>query len=197
VGSIIVVCRSFGEYLSFSILKKMLDLLNQMLSSMINSIVTSLQPKLQPLLGAYESVALLNFPGMTPAARFGLCIMGQVITTAITVRERQGDKKYYWLHSLLLVILNGFGGGIVAFMMIGLPPIIASNDLIIPLCVLFWYLTHYLGMCPVLSFPPIKVLLFSTHSTHEISPTDLMRMFSIRSYGPCSPCSLEPTLYVI
>jgi uncharacterized membrane protein YeiH len=50
----------------------------------------------------------------------------------------QGDNKLYWLHSLLLVVITGFGGGMVAFVMIGKPPIIVGNEFIVPACILVW-----------------------------------------------------------
>ena len=42
----------------------------------------------------------------------------------------------------MLTVLTGFGGGIMAPMMVGKPPLIFQNELIIPFCVLFWYLCN-------------------------------------------------------
>jgi uncharacterized membrane protein YeiH len=48
-------------------------------------------------------------------------------------------SKFYWAHSLVLVILTGFGGAFVAPMMLGKPPIPIANDIVVPIVILIWY----------------------------------------------------------
>lgn len=128
---------------------------------------------LQPMVSAYESLVLLKFSALSFPG-FALCILGQTISTCMNVRAMQLDNRYYWLHSLLLVVLTGFGGGIAGFMMLGKPPIIVTNELIIPTCIICWYATHYLGLCPLLALPPFKLIwttfasLFRTHAICNI-----------------------------
>ena len=67
------------------------------------------------------------------------------INAALAVYSSQlknNGKKIYWLQSLVLVIITGFGGGIIGPMLIGKPSMITSNDNIIALCILWWYLVH-------------------------------------------------------
>ena len=55
-----------------------------------------------------------------PIPGMALCIIGHTIACAIKTRESQGEKRYYWLHSLVLVVLNSFGGGIIAYSLLGM-----------------------------------------------------------------------------
>ena len=133
----------------------------------------------------YKAIVLLKFP-----YGFVWCIAGAAITTAIKVREIQGKDRFYWLHSLILTVITGFGGGMVAFVMLGKPPIIVTNEWIVPICVVAWYATHYLNFVPVLSIEPVKLAvivltcLFRTHSVSNIvalanktlSPSDFYHM---------------------
>lgn len=70
----------------------------------------------------------------------------------------------------MLVILSGFGGGFLSPVFIGKPIMPAVNDAILPVCILAWYMTHYLNLQPFLTWKPVKVLwtvflaLFRTHS---------------------------------
>lgn len=131
----------------------MLEILTNMLTSRIHETIVFLQP----MVSAYESLVLLKFTALSFPG-FALCILGQTISTCMNVRAMQLDNRYYWLHSLLLVVLTGFGGGIAGFMMLGKPPIIVTNEIILPICVICWYATHYLGLCPLLALPPFKLI---------------------------------------
>lgn len=67
-------------------------------------------------------------------------------------------------------MLAGFGGGTLAPILIGQPCILATNDTIIPLSILAWYLTHYMGFQSLFTLYPVRVIvhvfvaLFRTHS---------------------------------
>jgi len=69
-----------------------------------------------------------------------------------------GKQPLYWLHSLVLVVLTGFGGGILAPIMIGKPALPFSNEAIVPLCILAWYLTHYAGLQKFFTWLPVKIV---------------------------------------
>ena len=64
--------------------------------------------------GLYKYFVLLKFP----LAALAILIANATVS-ATRVRGMQKDKKLYWLHSLLLVILTGFGGGCMGPMMLG------------------------------------------------------------------------------
>ena len=96
---------------------------------------------------------------------------GHVINATMGVHASFiGKPRPYWLHSLVLVVVTGFGGGMIAPLLIGKPSAIMTNDLIIPLCVLSWYSIHYLGLYNVLNWKPIKIVwglylaIFRAHS---------------------------------
>jgi len=93
----------------------------------------------------------------------------------VCAQQDAEGKKYYWLHSLSLTILTGFGGGIIAPMMINKPPLIFQNDLIVPFCVLFWYLCNTVPLVQqMLMSTPGKLVwglfngLFRTHTVCNI-----------------------------
>lgn len=58
--------------------------------------------------------------------------------------------------------------------MIGKPPIIVTNEYIVPMCVAVWYFTHYLGGAHLLNYTPAKIvwtvlaMLFRTHTVSNI-----------------------------
>ena len=70
------------------------------------------------------------------------------------------DKpRFYWLHSLLQVICCGFGGGIIVPVILGArPSIIFSNELVIPMTIVSWYLVNYLDFHRVFLWKPVKLL---------------------------------------
>lgn len=87
-------------------------------------------------------------------------------------------KKYYWLHSLILTVLTGFGGGMIAPMMIGKPPLFFQNELILPFCLLFWYVCSTIPRAQaMLTSTPGKIVwgtlngLFRTHAVCNIVRT--------------------------
>ena len=82
----------------------------------------------------------------------------------------KGKPKPYWLQGLAMVIFTAFLGGSVAPLLLGRPTLIASNEFVIPACVIAWYSIHYLGFHYLFALAPIKVLhaiflaLFRTHT---------------------------------
>ena len=78
-------------------------------------------------------ILLLLFPHSTAV------IVGcNALNSAATIYTTQ-KSKLYWLHSLVLVIIGGFGGGIIGPVLIGKPSIIMTNDMVIILCFISWY----------------------------------------------------------
>ncbi len=97
---------------------------------------------------------------------------------SIRIFESNKDKTpLYWLHSLVLVVLVSYGGGAIAPILIGKPSVILANDVIIPSCIICWYSVHYLGLYPILSWMPIKIIwtiilgLFRTNTVCNIVKT--------------------------
>lgn len=75
------------------------------------------------------------------------------------VRAQQKDNKYFWLYSYVLVLLNSFGGGILAPIFLGQPSLLLSNNLLVPLSALAWYLTHQVpGMQAWFTSLPVKLV---------------------------------------
>lgn len=117
--------------------------------------------------GFYEYLCLAKFPHallLMPAAN--------AINASIQVYDQNiGKPRLYWLHSLLLVIATGFGGGIIAPLLIGKPGLPFSNDCIIPICIICWYCTQYLGFAPFLKSLPVKIawsILLALFRTHTV-----------------------------
>ncbi|KAJ1398001.1 hypothetical protein B484DRAFT_458599, partial [Ochromonadaceae sp. CCMP2298] len=68
-----------------------------------------------------------------------------------------GKPKQYWLHTLVLVLFTGFGGGIITPVLLGRPSAPLANDTAIPVCLLLWYAVHYLGCYPIFQMTPVKL----------------------------------------
>lgn len=79
-----------------------------------------------------------------------------ILHGAITACAAQAGKKLYWYHSLILSIFTSFSGGCLSCMMVGKPPIILVNELIIPGCIVAWYLVQQLGCMQLFNRPMIK-----------------------------------------
>lgn len=47
--------------------------------------------------------------------------------------EKAGGKQLFWAESLVLTFFLAFGGGILAPFLLGKPPVMFVNDLIVPL----------------------------------------------------------------
>lgn len=47
--------------------------------------------------------------------------------------EKDGGKPLFWAESLVLTFMMVFGGGIIAPFLLGKPPVIFVNDLLVPL----------------------------------------------------------------
>jgi hypothetical protein len=69
-----------------------------------------------------------------------------------------GKPALYWLHSLLMVLLSGFGGGFVTPLLIGKPSSPITNDLILPISFLVWYLVHYVGLHKFFMWLPMRLI---------------------------------------
>ncbi len=127
---------------------------------------------LVPAFEFYKKLVLLKIHNIG----FPWCIAGVITATCMRLKAQEQAQKtnYYWLYSLILVVISTFGGGTVAFVMIARPPIIVGNEYIVPLCVIIWYLVFYCNISPILNSPPIKFLytffamLFRTHSVCNI-----------------------------
>ena len=103
---------------------------------------------------------------------------GNAISAATRIFEMNRSKpKLYWLHSFIWVLGNGFGGGFASPLLIGRPSIPLTNDTIVPIVIVAWYCTHYLGMQDYLMYTPVRVCwtvflaLFRTHSSCNMVDT--------------------------
>lgn len=77
----------------------------------------------------------------------------------VIVRAQQQDAPQYWLHSFTLVLLSGFGGGILTPVFLGQPSLMLANSLLVPLTAVAWYLTHHVtGGQAVLTSLPVKLV---------------------------------------
>lgn len=103
----------------------------------------------------YQAFCLLQFPHAMP-----LIVASQAVVAAERVYKNQNGANLYWLHSLILVVLTGFGGGMVAPVLIGKPPLFYQNELIVPFCIIAWYVTCVLGL-PYLYPRPSLLQYFS------------------------------------
>jgi uncharacterized membrane protein YeiH len=79
----------------------------------------------------------------------------------LVVRAQQNTTgtKLYWLHSYCLVLLSGFGGGILAPVFLGQPSMMFVNNLLVLIGALAWYLTHYVpGAQEFFTSLPVKLV---------------------------------------
>lgn len=99
------------------------------------------------------------------------------MNASIAVYEKNSvsNPSMYWLHSLLLVISAGFGGGFIAPILMGRPSLPLSNDIILPITAVAWYTTHYIpGATRLLTSKYVKTIwviflaLFRTHAVCNI-----------------------------
>jgi TRIC channel len=51
-------------------------------------------------------------------------------------------KDMYWAQSIVLTFLLCFGGGIIAPFLLGKPPVVLTNDLIVPVLLAAWFLVN-------------------------------------------------------
>ena len=109
----------------------------------VDEIFLSIQFSLVDIFSAYKSFVLLQFP------HANLCIVASnainAATTVYSLQAKNEGKKLYWLHSLILVVITGFGGGIVGPLLIAKPSVIVANDSIFTMCFLWWYITHHIS----------------------------------------------------
>lgn len=113
--------------------------------------------------------------------RWGLLcfVAGNCLNSAYNVKKRTmatpNTPEPYWFVSMLTVIINGYGGGILAPILLGKPIIPAVFDPIVPLCIAAWYITHIvpkgyqlLDWLPVKIFWTILLALFRTMTACNI-----------------------------
>ena len=116
----------------------------------------------------------------------------QALNGAVYVYAANTGKPLYWLHSLVLVLLVSFGGGIFIPPLFGKPSIIAANDSILPIVLVAWYLVFNLGAFKYLSLPVVRafhqfpVALYRTHSVIKT----LKAAFGAIPAGPYYPVPL-------
>lgn len=147
--------------------------------------------------GSYVFEMYNNFTQLKfPYAKI-LTLVGNAINCSTMSYELNNkNESLYWLHSFILVFLNGFGGGFLSSMLIGQASMPLLNDYILPIVIIAWYTTHYL---PYVQFflvsTPIRAIwsiflgLFRTHALCNIvksasiviTPT---QGYSIALFGP-------------
>lgn len=124
------------------------------------------------VLSKVQDIFLLKFPHGILSI-----VLAQSISAATKVRATQDKdgRDYYWLHALILTVLTGFGGGIIAPILIGRPPLIFQNELILTCCIASWYVVNTLpGAQRVLTSLPVRTILavfiglFRTHTVCNI-----------------------------
>lgn len=101
----------------------------------------------------YGHVAMMRFP-----FAYYICLGAFIINGAVNACASQGDKRLYWYHSLILSIFTSFFGGCISCMICMKPPIILTNELIIPGCILSWYLVQQLGCMQLFNRLTVKTV---------------------------------------
>lgn len=113
-----------------------------------------------------ESYLDLKFWGIYGKAFVFLC---HALRAALSVRGSQKTTKHYWLHSFVLVLLAGFGGGILTPLFLGRPSMMMVNNLIVLTSALAWYLTHYVdGVQAFLTTVPARMVWGFGHCLFRI-----------------------------
>ena len=80
------------------------------------------------------------------------------LLTALSCFPEPPEKRYYWFHSMLHVMLQSFGGSCLGPLMIGqLPGLVVSDKLVI-IGLVCWYVTHFTQAPEVLELVPIQCL---------------------------------------
>lgn len=135
----------------------------------------------------YEYFMLLKMPHGMAIAIFCNALGASLAVFAANA----GKEKLYWLHSLVLVVLGAFGGGLMAPIFAGRPCIPVANDLVVPACIVTWYLVHHIPyLDKLLTWTPIKFVwtafigLFRTHAiTNNVTAT--LAVLTPGAYYPC------------
>ena len=99
----------------------------------------------------------------------------QAFNGAVTVYGQYGvnvgKPPLYWLHSLVLVIMTSFSGGIITPMLLGKPSGLVANDTLLPIAIIAWYSVHYLGLYKVFTWAPVRALhqpIIAMYRVHSV-----------------------------
>jgi uncharacterized membrane protein YeiH len=130
---------------------------------------------LYELFKLYSAFVLLKFPN----GMLYTIVCNAINATMAVYAGAQGKEPLYWLHSLILVVMAAFGGGIIAPLLAGRPCIIVANDTIIPVCLVVWYLIFHIPYVEkFFSQKPVRAIwiafvgLFRTHAiTNNVTAT--------------------------
>eukprot|EP00994_Dinema_validum_P003531 NODE_1802_length_838_cov_23.486692_g1421_i0.p1 GENE.NODE_1802_length_838_cov_23.486692_g1421_i0~~NODE_1802_length_838_cov_23.486692_g1421_i0.p1 ORF type:complete len:257 (+),score=67.27 NODE_1802_length_838_cov_23.486692_g1421_i0:62-772(+) len=85
-----------------------------------------------------------NFITYDPSVRwaFFICVAGRAAHVCNNIFTKNANSGF-WLHSLVTSILCGFGGGIVAPVLMGIPPApLLRDSIILIMCVVWWLFFH-------------------------------------------------------
>ncbi|CAM9740811.1 unnamed protein product, partial [Chrysoparadoxa australica] len=69
-----------------------------------------------------------------------LCVFAVLGAVKVKKMEKASGKEIFWAQSLVMTFLVGFGGGILAPFLLGKPPVMLVNDLIVPVVFIAWFL---------------------------------------------------------
>lgn len=73
-----------------------------------------------------------------------VCLAAFALFHAARVRkiEKDSGNQLFWAESLVMTYLMAFGGGIIAPFLLGKPPVMFVNDLIVPLVAVCWFVSN-------------------------------------------------------
>lgn len=84
------------------------------------------------------------------------CLFCVTIMSSVDCSEKKGQPRLFFVHSFLLTVFKAFGGGCLAFMMIGKMPVVVHNDAVVPFCVISWFCVRYTPLGDVVRLTPVK-----------------------------------------
>ncbi|CAM9795470.1 unnamed protein product [Ectocarpus sp. 4 AP-2014] len=73
-----------------------------------------------------------------------VCLAAFALFHSARVRkiEKDSGKQMFWAESLVMTYMMAFGGGILAPFLLGKPPVMFVNDLIVPLVAVCWFVSN-------------------------------------------------------
>eukprot|EP00752_Nemacystus_decipiens_P001933 g1862.t1 len=73
-----------------------------------------------------------------------VCLAAFALFHSARVRkiEKDSGKHLFWAESLVMTYMMAFGGGILAPFLLGKPPVMFVNDLIVPLVAVCWFVSN-------------------------------------------------------
>lgn len=110
-----------------------------------------------PIMGMFKAFALMDFPYASLITLSAFAINGAVRARKVELKSDEPSK--YWFHSLMLSVFTSFFGGTIVPIMLGKPPVIMTNDKILPVAVLAWYGCHRLSLTAVAEKTPVRLVL--------------------------------------